>query len=96
MKLLVLLIALTFVGCETANVAFNDKYDGDDFMLNYEYGDGNLRKDLLGSWYIVNEANQIDAGEKRGSLAYDNEVDCLLSMHQHYEADDGVTCSLLK
>jgi len=99
MKLLALalFIALTIAGCQSANVAFNEHYEGDDFMVNYEYSDGNVREDLLGNWFLVRAEEHWNGRDEiiKGG-PYEGEVECLLQLHHKYEPDDGYICTVLK
>ena len=100
MKLLALalFIALAIAGCQSANVAFNDRYEGDDFMLNYEYGDGNLRDDITSKYYIVEFIDgvkyPIDGFETKG---FNTIEECELARRRYDKyTDDIIICTLLK
>ena len=97
MKIITLFLVLAITGCETANVAFNEHYEGDDFMVNYEYSDGNIREDLLSKYYIVRAEEHWNGRDEiiRGG-PYKDEVTCLLDLHHNYQPDDGVICAALK
>jgi len=93
MKIITLFLVLAITGCETANVAFNEKYDGDDFMLNYEYGDGNIREDLLSKYYIIKweDGEQIKVVDQ----AYNKLVYCEFDRVRYYN-EEGNQCTILK
>jgi len=93
MKTITLFLVFALAGCETANVAFNEKYDGGDFMLNYEYSDGNVREDLLSRYYIIKwkDGEQIKVAHQ----AYNELVDCELDRVRNYN-EEGNQCAALK
>jgi hypothetical protein len=100
MKIITVILALLLSGCYTSEIRFNDEYQGDDFMLSYEYGGTHVYEDLIGKYWLVLSKEQYTLNGSREEIIhggpYKNEVECLLDLHHSHSPDNGFKCIILK